>query len=269
MTEMKLRVLALIILVFCPIILWYLFYYASEIDNSNGRQAYTTWFYPALSIISAFVSISVTILVYDTWLRRAGEEERLKLIKSSIRAAVLEIHGREEQGFAGVYNDIKSVRFERHISEADSVFILQTYAPNIAGMRKEFIEALDRGCKINVALLKRDSPLADIRSKQLGTESKADFLAGIDSCVATLRRFSQESKRKNKISIFEYDDLPGISIYATNKVAFIGMFLSKTDSVDSPYFEVGVDSDLYEIFIAHLCSICDIQWPFSVKSKGA
>ena len=59
------------------------------------------------------------------------------------------------------------------------------------------------------------------------------------------------------VKIVYYQGQPGISLYATGRIVFVGTYLYGTDSVDSPQIEILQDSSLYGKFLAHFHKIFD------------
>ena len=217
-----------------------------------------TW---SFSVLSAFMSTSLAVLLFDVWLGGDIRQQRDEMTANSIGVAVRRAMGFRAHGVVGIHAAFNLEAFCSSAKKSQSIFILQTYAPNMQSIRPALLDVLDNGGEVRLALLNPESDFVAIRATETPklhrNKSVEAFKSGI--LYDCLSRFEQiaESKKSGKALVGFYDRSPGVCIYATDEMMLVGPFLSNTDAVTSPMVEIKANTEAYKIFVDHFEIIWD------------
>lgn len=245
----RLVIASLVVFVACLVVIFGLYLAADALNGWQSIKRGDFIFSPMLSIVSAFMATAFIVLIYEAFVRDYVDKDIGAIVRRTIQAVLFEKSNLDTHGILGVHENFRNELFETHVKDSKQVVILQTYAPNLPGLRSTLLAAMASGCHVRVALVKPASAFVDVRFPELKS-TREEFVAGINASVETLRRFARQAGG-GKLEIRLYDRAPGVSIYATDKVAFVGSFLSDLDSINSPQLEVQSESRLYTIYIEH------------------
>lgn len=119
--------------------------------------------------------------------------------------------------------------FKEELLKGDTIRLLNTWIANIEELVEPLTNAVRRGAKLHVLLLKPDSPLADARNKALEHGDKPfrreQVKEGIKRSVACIRDIRNLGMaRPGQVDLRFYDSLASFSIYQVDQKAFVGFY---------------------------------------------
>jgi hypothetical protein len=242
LSKYRIAVICLAGIIICATII-ILIYFLIPSTSPNSYLIAT----PMVSIFSSFIGSFLVAMFFDIYISSYKDKELSQIIESNVIKTINSSMGLRDIGIVSVQEQMIDALFADYVSSCKEMFILQTYAPNTPILRPAIQSFLDRGGILRVALVSPKSSFVDIRWPEVN-ESREDFLSEISNCFKRLKAYRRQS---GKIIIGWYNRSPGITIYGTDKIMMVGTFLSKMDSVNSPYLILRSDSYLYNVYIDH------------------
>ena len=213
------------------------------------------------SVFSAFLSTSLAVLLFDVWLAADQRKENNRLIENSISESMQRINKIRLGGVQNIHNGFNSAAFRKSALRSKNIKILQTYAPNMQEMSSYLLQFLNNGGEIRLAVVDPESAFARIRAYETIEIHRNDrppeddpveaFIGNLKySCINRYKQMA-EAKSKGVAKLLKYDRSPGVCMYATDEIMFVGPFLSNMDGLNSPMVEIRSNTVLYDIFIEH------------------
>lgn len=213
------------------------------------------------SIGSAFLSTCAVILIFDVWLGKEMRAKREKQASDAIGVSVRRAMGFRAHGVVGIHNGFNQDRFCDAAKTSKSIFILQTYAPNMQSIRDSMLDVLNRGGELKMAILDPESEFVKIRASETPELHEGDPLTAFKSNILydTTSRFKQVAKLKKAgtATLKYYDRSPGVCIYGTDSMMLVGPYLTNTDAVNAPMVEIEGNTEDYKKFLEHFNSVWD------------
>lgn len=206
------------------------------------------------SVFSALLSTSVTVYLFDVALRKETDTRLTETVSNAVEKSVRNSLNIRSSGLKSVHDSFDRDVFCGSAKSSETMFILQTYAPNLTGIRPAVIELLNRGGHVKLLILDPESEFVKIRASETPNVHKdADaFRSEIEhSCIARFKSFVEASNKTGTAELGLYDRSPGVCIYATDDVMFVSPFLSELDAVSAPQVELAANSAGYSIFLEH------------------
>ncbi len=215
----------------------------------------------SFSVASALMSTALVVLLFEVVLRKEAERETRETLGGFVDMSISKAFGLKSNGVNAVHDSFDESKFIASAKRSQNIFILQTYAPNLAGIRPAILDVLDRGGAVKLAVLDPQSDFVAIRARETSTTHKTVDSMKSEIETSSIDRFktivSGTKKGKAKAQLALYNRSPGVCIYATDELMMISPFLTNMDAVSAPQVEISSDSKGYEIFVAHFRSIWD------------
>ncbi|MEM5477131.1 hypothetical protein [Pacificibacter sp. AS14] len=226
-----------------------LFLYLNYQSHSNFDAILIVGF----SILSALMSTALTVYLFDIALRKETETQLSQTIANSVDESVRRSLDIKSSGLKSVHASFDRNLFVKSARSSQDIFILQTYAPNLTGLRPAIIDTLNRGGNVKLLILDPASSFVDIRTSEtrnVHANSEA-FISEIEhSCISRFRSFV-DIAANGQAELRVYDRSPGVCIYGTSNSMFVSPFLTELDAVSAPQVELSYDSDTYSVFLDH------------------
>lgn len=220
--------------------------------NFQGHQNNEEIIIIGFSILSALMSTSLTILMFDVLLRREASDELQEIVIDAVESSVKSSLKLKKFGVNEIHQSFDKNVFHRAAIGSSEIFVLQTYVPNMASLRRTIIDVLKSGGKVRFLILDPDSNFVDIRTRETPSnhEHVDDFKGEIKSTITRFKGFSGVAG-SGSAEIRIYDRSPGVCIYGTGRNMLVSPFLSNLDAAAAPQIELDSSSESYNLFLDH------------------
>lgn len=230
---------------------------------------------PLISGFSAVIGASLVVLIFDLFIRRslveADKDSLKKITTETLQQTLKASQNLGELGVNAVHRKMQNREFVDSCKGSSEILMLNTFIPNIRELREGIIDVLERGGTVRALVSHPENLFVDVRWPELH-DSKDVFVSGIADTITKLRDYFEQSGSSGRVIVKQYKRGPGVSIYATNDKAWVGSYLSKLDSMSTPFMELQSSSRVWSEYQRHFETIWgDIDEPFwdSQKTEDA
>jgi len=201
----------------------------------------------------AMIPAGVVAVAYEFLLRDSFVEEMRQQLSISL-ANQFEYFSRvEEAGIINIHDMFPTTDVASRFSSAKSIFIVQTWIPDIIPLLRSIENAINNGASIRILLMDPDSELAKVRSIELGYSSFDVASNNINTNIEELRRFSSRLSVQNKLEVRMYDATPVACYHQYDDTAFVGFYWRNTPAIQGPQIEFKVgNSSFCNVVLSHV-----------------
>lgn len=209
---------------------------------------------PLISGLSAVIGASLVVLIFDLFVRRslveADKESLTKIITETLLHTLSTTQNLGELGVNAVHMKMQNREFVESCKGSSEILMLNTFIPNIRELREGIIDVLARGGTVRALVSHPENLFVEVRWPELHN-SKDVFVSGIADTITKLRDYHEQSGHSGRVIIKQYERGPGVSLYATNDKAWVGSYLSKLDSMSTPFLELQSSSRVWSEYKRH------------------
>ena len=207
-----------------------------------------------LAILS---SVTLFLFIQLSRLRKVDDQTRQieklndQLTKLDIDTIAKNMKDEFYGGVITVHSKLPEDELNKRLAEANRIFLLNTWIPNLTSYIESIEKALSKNAEIQILLLYPYSNVAELRDQALRT-SKNPLLDqnvkdGVERCMDTLRYIIEKTPEdKHKyLRVRFYNSLPSVSVYKTDDIMLVGVFFHGRLAVKSAQLEVHGENTLY------------------------
>ncbi len=176
--------------------------------------------------------------IFGFFFRQNFQEDMVSKVKSELKNYFETNNSIKESGILEFHRNLPIQDVVNSMSRSSTIKILQTWIPDLYHFEKPFREVVERGGSVEILLLDPRSNYAKQRSKDLEYPNDQYASDAIKANITDLSRYCSLGNIKNKIKIKMYSCLPSIQVYCCDEKAFIGFYMHKNQSTQSPQLEI-------------------------------
>lgn len=212
---------------------------------------------PSLSALSSLVGACFVVLLFDVAIKKDSDLNILKAISKCVDHSVAKSMKSRLYGVKDIHDRFNNQSFIDALKESEKLYILQTYAPNIADLETAISDFLADGGKAKIALLNPKSDFVKIRASETSDlhPTREAFEEKINGNARNLSRSAVNKNNGGQLILAYYDRSPGICMYATEHMMWVAPYLTKKDAVVAPQLEIEAKTKGYDLFLAHFKEI--------------
>lgn len=154
-------------------------------------------------------------------------------------------------GIVAVHQSLYYKDFEKFISSAKRIIILNTWIPNLDFLADALVAALNKHNTVNILMLYPNSGIASLRSEALHRFSNSQFQenqvrSGVEHCLDVLSDIAERVDAENRkyLQVRLYNSMPSISVYSVDQRFFVSVFFHGQLAIKSPQIEVQSESSI-------------------------
>jgi len=161
---------------------------------------------------------------------------------------------RSYEGITCVHRSFPASQFSEHLAGAARVRMLNTWYPSLRGLEPAIREALNLGCRMEVAVLNPYCTAAIARASTLGyplgSEPTFSINGQIQESLRELAELARQSDTPQNLGIFAYPELPAFAVYQADDYMLAGFFLHGRRAVDGPWLEISSPSSFMAMVVS-------------------
>lgn len=195
------------------------------------------------------------------WVHAQPSPEFLKTLESKMNllseARFEKIHRMHDAGLVDVRPNM-SPDLEAGLGKASQeVLILQTWIPDVIGIKNQLREALARGSRIRILLLEPSSESAATRSTEVGFTEQGMVRDLIKVNIDEITKLCEEEPSfAERVELRLYNGTPVLTLYVSDDIYILGLFWRGVRAVEGPQFVIkGGDSYIVRILAQHFENI--------------
>ena len=182
-------------------------------------------------LYGAAASLGILLLVDASLVRRNTRftsEHIGQQFKEKLEASGIAVHGVKQ-----IHDGLPHELLRSHLRQMDKLIFLQTFVADMVQLEYGLKEFFERKGSARVLLLDYESPIVNIRSKEIRNVSCSLFRESIISNIGSFLDMGEEN-----VEVRLYDSIPSVSIYGDKSTFFVGNYLRDHHAVQGPILEV-------------------------------
>lgn len=229
------------------------------------------WEIPILTTLSTVFSTAIVYILIEWSIREKADRDIVSGVTDSVqhitdaartslvgevKASVQALLEEKVEAFkpaALTFRELPAEKFRQAMADAEKIYILITYAPIIALYHTDLVQSFRHNKKVSILLIDPDCPYVGLRGRQIGRDVET-FRTEILSCAKNIVSYYEQAKSGGAelvFPIYYYDTAPGVSIFGTDKVLYVGTYLYGSDAIGCPFIEVKKGSPLFDRYMDH------------------
>lgn len=151
----------------------------------------------------------------------------------------------DPDGVTEVFSSFPLAEFRQALRQARCLHILQTFIPytqHLHLFEADLMDAIKRGCEVQVLLLSPSSSVVDLRQQALNSVAygrnivRDQIRINLEHLAALARELPRD--KRSQLEVRVHTTMPSTSIYRVNDVFFCGHYFQGNLAIDSPQLRV-------------------------------